>query len=192
MASKMMRRSQIQSQVLVYVLAVITMGMILLFGFQVIMGMKERAEMTKLIQFRSTIKTDIISIGMDYGTSKQKSYAPPANYRQICFVNLEYAELGKNEVNLRFQEKSEETQDLLGRNAYGILSDAIRDMVSENAARKNLFLCPPCTMQEYVGNITLTDKDGADTAFMCFPVANGKVTFRVTGLGDEAQISPQP
>jgi len=181
-----MGRAQIQSQVLVYILAVIIMAMILIFGYKALIDMKDRARMAQLIQFRSELKSEITSIGLDYGTSKLESFRPPADYRQVCFVNLDHTYEGVNDALLQVEEDLAQVEYIRGR---AIIKDGVRDMVSNGLVRKNMFLCPPCSDQEYVGNITILDKDGADTAFRCFGLSQGTLTLRISGLGDRAEIS---
>lgn len=173
-----MRKAQIQSQVIVYILAVITMGMILLFGFMAISNMKETVCMNQKVMFQKDLKSDIAAIGGDYGSSKIRNYQSPCgDYRKVCIVNLEY-----NEGDVR--------QILETANADPIIQDAVRDILNpdQNYERNNLFLCPPCVEQIYLGNITITD-GGLDTAYKCFNITQGRLSLRVTGMGNRAQIS---
>ena len=175
-----MRKAQIQSQVIVYILAVVIMGMILIFGFKAIMDMKDRARMAQLIQFRKDISSDIISVGVDYGTSKLKTYRVPPEFRQVCFVNLEHTSPSGD---------SDVVELVKATKASALVKNAVESIVEQGAARKNLFLCPPCSEQENVGNINILDENDEDTAFRCFNVSQGALSLRITGLGDMAQIS---
>jgi hypothetical protein len=183
-----MRTAQIQSQVIVYILAVIIMGMTLIFGYKAFSDMNQRACDIQRIQFRSDLKSDIASIGIEFGTSKLKSYRMPCgNYRQICFVNLDHTDwAGSNDV----------VEQMKNIKTTFSVRDAVSSMIPSPsnpdailAARKNLFFCPPCTYQDYVGNITLLDDHGDDTVFRCFNVSQGTLTLRIVGTGNIAQIS---
>ena len=179
-----MRTAQIQSQVIVYILAVIIMAMILIFGYKAFIDMNQKACEIQRIQFRSDLKSDIASIGITQD-SKLKSYRLPCgNYRQVCFVNLDHTDGANNDVIAQMKDL----------NIAFSVKDAVSSMIPSGpgttpAARKNMFLCPPCGDQEYVGNITLLDDQGADTVFRCFNVSQGTLTLRIVGLGDMAQIS---
>jgi purine-cytosine permease-like protein len=52
-------KAQIQSQVLVYILAVVIMAMVLVFGYRAVDGMKKQAEVAQLLTFRSDITNNI-------------------------------------------------------------------------------------------------------------------------------------
>lgn len=171
-----MRKAQIQSQVLVYVLAVIIMGMILVFGTKSIIDMKSNMCKTELAQFRNKIKSDISTIAQDYGTSKTKTYSLSCgDYREVCFVDM---------------DRGDVLDELNQNGASGIIIDSVQGMLQGGAALKNMYLCPPCTDQEYVGNITLSDAAGGETGYMCFDLAQGRASMRIKGLGNLAQISP--
>jgi hypothetical protein len=175
-------KAQIQSQVIVYILAVIIMAMVLVFGYKAVAGMKTQAETAQLLTFRSDLTNEIKSIGGDYGTSKVKFFSVPPKYRQVCLVNLEHSDAdGANDVYAQIQALK----------PSAIIKDAVKSMTmtGSNYERKNVFLCPTCVDQLYVGNITLLDKDGADTVFRCFDITQGNLKLTIVGLGDRAEIS---
>jgi hypothetical protein len=102
-------------------------------------------------------------------------------------VNLDHTSAdGINDVYERFQSLSPKPS--------AIIKDAVKSMTDpgSNYERKNVFLCPTCVDQLYVGNITLQDEKGDDAVLRCFNITQGSLRLMIVGLGDRAQISPPP
>lgn len=78
-----MKKSQIQSQVLVYILALFIIGVIMVYGYKSIINMRERAGEAEFIKFRNTVDQAVNSL--DYGSVKKRTFFPPRGYRQVCF-----------------------------------------------------------------------------------------------------------
>ncbi len=166
-------RGQINSQFLVYILAVVIMAIVLIYGYNAIVDMKDRANTVELITFKSDLKTAIKTMAVKYGSTKVESFKVPSGYTEICFVNLEYTD---NDPSAMIPA------------TYPIMKNAVADMLTENVEPKNLFLCPKCTEQEYVGNITLQE-DGEEVAYRCFDVQQSTIKIRIEGMGDRAVLS---
>jgi hypothetical protein len=178
-------RAQIESQVIVYVLAVIIMAMVLIFGYQAIHNLTEQGRLIQLKMCKDDLRTGIGSIASNYGSSKAlNNIRCPAEFTKVCFVNLDhpYTETGDNDV-----------MDYIGsidENDYPIIKDRVSGMVEDNFERMNVFLCPPCTEQFYVGKIALLAQNGDNTMFKCFtPTSGGALKLTVGGLGDGTSIS---
>jgi hypothetical protein len=173
-------RAQIQSQVIVYILAAVVMSLVLIFGYQAIQTITKNMEMAQFIRFKTDLSDGITSIAGRYGSSKVIELDCPAKFTKVCFVDLDVIKV--DEVNDESSPISQIKEPLI---MY-----SINDMVNPNLnfAKRNVFLCPPCTEQMYVGRIAFDDMD-PDDPFMCFAPSNGKLTLTVEGLGDGTRIS---
>lgn len=169
-------RAQINSQILVYVLSVIIMGMVLLYGFNAIKGIRERAAEVERITFKSEVRSAITSISSDYGSTKSKSFTLPQGFSELCFVNYEF-------------DRNEPFPYTLISEKYWVITDRVGDVMQAKAEPMNMFLCPNCLEQDYVGNITLIDKEGDNVAFLCFKPTGGTIRLKLEGKGDKTQIS---
>ncbi|OGM01323.1 hypothetical protein A3K72_03025 [Candidatus Woesearchaeota archaeon RBG_13_36_6] len=163
-----MRRSQIHAQVLVYILAMIIMALILAYGYNAIKDILNKGEFTSLVKFKTELKTSITSISHDYGSVKNEEFIVPTGFQEVCFVDL-----------------SKITAVLAGReiDSYPIVKNYINSIEGENAEPKNVFLIPPGTESDYVGNISV------DGGFLCFDASQGRIRVRLEGLGNRAKIS---
>jgi hypothetical protein len=167
-------KSQINSQILVYILAVIIMALVLAFGYKAINDMKVKAADIELITFRSNIQTEISKLAPQYETINVLSLKIPTKFREICFVDLNFATRpGGNEPSIP--------------DTYPVIRDLVPGMLN-GVEQKNLFLCPKCTDQLYVGNIIIKDESDQLVGFRCFPVRNGIIKLTVKGRGNGVTI----
>ena len=172
-----MRKAQINSQFLVYILAVIITAMILIYGYKAINDIRENAKTVERITFMSEIRTAVKSISPDYGTVKSRSFRVPSGYTEVCFVNLEYKENEAYAIISILPPK------------YQIMKEMVKAInAGDPVVPKNLYLCPNCADQEYVGNITLIENE-EEVAYICFPVQSGSIRLRLEGAGYMTIIS---
>ena len=167
-----MRKSQVQSQVFVYILGVIVMSLILLYGYRAVKGMMNRGEQTSLIKFKSDVKSTITTVSQDYGSVKVAEFEIPPNFRAVCFVNLNY-----NPTHLLSPAK-------INQDKFPYISDRVYDIIHHNSQKQNMFLMPQGTESDYVGNITVEAQ-----GFQCFNVSQGKLKLKIEGFGNRARLS---
>ncbi|MFH1398730.1 MAG: hypothetical protein ABIG95_01305 [Candidatus Woesearchaeota archaeon] len=163
-------KSQIQSQIFVYILGAIIMSLVLLFGYRSIRGMIGRGEQTSLLKFKSELKSTIATVSQDYGSIKLAEFEIPSGYRAVCFVNLTY---DRNHL-----------LDKIDGNHYPYIRDVVMDILdNSNAHKQNVFLMPPGTESDYVGNISV------NTGFHCFNASQKKIKIKIEGFGNRAILS---
>jgi hypothetical protein len=171
-------RSQINSQILVYILAVIIMAIVLLFGYKAIRDMMSGADTVELLTFKSDINTGISKLSTQYETTKFFTFKVPAGFRELCFVDLDFGTRPNGNVPTI-------------PDSYALIKNVVPDMLTNSVDPKNLFLCPKCTDQLYVGNIILKNQSDPDRDydFLCFPVKKGFVKLSIKGRGNGVTIS---
>ena len=160
-----MRKSQIHAQAFVYILAIIIMAMILAYGYTAVKDITKKGEFTALVKFKTDLKTSITSISHDYGSVKNQEFVVPTKFRQVCFVELS-------------------SSTLIPEEKYPIVNNYVKSVLDNNAEPRNVFLLPPGTESEYIGNITV-----ANNGFLCFNVTQGRINIRLEGLGNRVKIS---
>jgi hypothetical protein len=173
-----MRKAQINSQILVYILAVVITAIILIYGYKAINDIRTSADTVELLTFKSDLRSAITTISSDYGSIKVKVFRMPAGFSELCFVNYEF------QPNEAFAEVPSTLSS-----EYRLIKDRISSVMYDKVESKNVFLCPTCKEQDYVGNITLLDEEGSDVAFRCFHPSGGSLRLTLEGQGDKTQIS---
>ena len=165
-----MKKSQIQAQVFVYVLAMMVMGMVLLYGYRSIDTMQERAKQVDILALKNSVITSIEKVSNDYGTVRAPTFSIPKEYTEICFIDISNspAEDGlKSEHPLIYEAWEDESANVF----------IIKDLVDES------FM---------VGDEDNSLIDIADPNYICFEIKNSKVKVRLEGIGGKAQLSKPP
>src|SRR3989344_9330257 len=77
------RKAEMQSQIFIYILAMVIGVGILLYGYNAIKGFKSQADDVLLLQFENGIRNDLKTISFE--STKVKTYDLPSTVSQICF-----------------------------------------------------------------------------------------------------------
>jgi hypothetical protein len=161
-----MKNSQIQTQVFVYILSIIVVSLILLYGYNAIKGFKERNEQIAMIELENRLKSEISSVSADYANIARGEFTLPAEYKMICFVD--YSKFGTNAINC---------PGLTG-DSRTIVNDAVK------AGTANIFLVPDGSKNFKIGSIKVEDE-----RCTCITKAGMQVLVRMEGLGNGVKIS---
>lgn len=156
-----MRKAQIQSQIFVYVLALIIMSFVLIYGYKSLTSIKDKGDLASTINFKTDIKSAVSSISSDYGSIRVEEISVPPGFREVCFVDL-----STNEVP----------------DEYSLIKNYVDDVINNNAEPRNVFLYPEGIESVYVGEIEVEDE------FLCVDVSYGKISVKLEGLGNRARI----
>lgn len=159
-----MKNGQIQTQVFVYILSMIIVGLILLYGYNAIKGFKARQEQITEIELENQLKALINSASPKYGSIEKGELAMPSDYNIICFVDSRLLGFDNNDCGL--QEPS-----------AAIVKDAIQSSTA------NIFLIPDGSKNFRIGNIKV------DAGCICIPKTGSNAVFRAEGLGSGVKIS---
>ena len=164
-----MKKSQMIGQVFIYIVTVVVVGLILLFGYNAIMTVKGKSDEIILTKFKSDVANMVEVVSSDFGTVKIKSFELPARYTKACFV--------KNYGGFPDPDTSPST--LFDK--YPIMEDSVRDKVD-----KNLFLVEASVGASFfVGDIDVDDTYGV----LCFSATNNRIKVRFEGKGNHALLS---
>jgi hypothetical protein len=175
-------------QVFIFIIVVLTFGLIMVFGYKAISDFLEGGEEVAFVQFKNDLESSIKTIYTEYGSVREKTFRPPAKYTQICFIDLDYGDIAfakedlcdENIVACSVWEDALEAQRSSGDPGVGYKSVDI-----------NVFLTPDAPSIK-VHNIELFDENGVETGAYCFKITRGIFSLRMEGKGSHTKISPVP
>ena len=154
-------KAQSPGQVLIYVLSLIMISLIFVYGYNAVKDFRVRADQVAYIKLKTDLQSVVKAISPDYGSVKRESFALPEKYSEVCFVDLDAGVYGASNIH-----------------EYPIIEDSVNSNV-----QKNVFVISGAVDDSFdLGPITV------ENSFKCFPVLKGKLKLELEGLGDKAQI----
>ena len=162
-----MKKSQIQSQIFVYVPAMIVIAMVLLYGYRSIDMMRERANQVDLLSFKTDVRNAIEKVSNDYGTVRKPTFRVPEGYEEVCFIDLSKG------------------ADPLMEGLHPLVYEAWQDSSS------NVFLIKGLAKEFY-----LVDEEQPliridDEGYACSEVKHNHITVTLEGIGGKAKLTIQ-
>ena len=155
-----MKRAQIYSQIFIYVLTIILISFILVYGYNAVRNFRDRADQVACLKLKSELSNSVESISGDFGSIRKKDLQMCRGYTQICLV------------------ETFEKPKLPGR-----IDPVIKDSVLSNTGR-NAFLADKIAKESfYAGKISV------EPDVLCIKSVNNKVSLRLEGKGNHAIIS---
>ncbi len=186
----MKKKSQAQSQVFFYILGVVIIGLIILYGFNTIRGFGKRAEQAMVIKF----KTDLDSIvdTLDYGSIKIQEFSLLG--RKVCFVDLDADAQDVSQHSNICKPPEEDDADKGDYDPLICDSWATTDAV-------NVFLDPPPDITLVFPKLKIDSNNDAkqdavesncaeDRCYICMDIGeSGKIKLKFEGQGDSVLVS---
>ena len=154
------KRAQIVGQIFIYVLAIVVMGVILIYGYSAISDFRSKSSQVSTIRLQSDLSSSIDALSADYGSVKKKELHLD-EYSRICLV------------------ESYEQPSLDGLTVDPLIRDSIR-----SATGKNAFL-----LKETVEASFTVDAISVDPDVLCLPARVNRVELRLEGKGDHVDVS---
>jgi len=160
------RKSQIASQIFIYIIAIFVFSVILLYGYKAIKEFRDRSEQIAYIKFRTDLISTVKRVSPDFGTIEKKEFFIGGEYDKVCFVQSYNKEKDHNQIVASITD-----------------NPLIRDSIQNNVT-KNVFLFTTKLQESFdVGKINVTDR------YLCINVISGKVKVQFEGKGNHAYIS---
>ncbi len=155
------RNAQIVGQVFIYVLGIVIMGAILIYGYNAISDFRRQSEQVSAIKLQSELSSAIDALSSDFGSIK-KIELRVEGYSRICFV------------------ESHTTPSLDGLT----IDPLIRDSIASGTG-KNVFLLTNTVEASFtVESIAIFPLD-----VLCIEPHNNAVELRLEGKGDHVLLS---
>ena len=161
-----MKKAQIQAQVFVYVLAMIVISLVLLYGYRSIGTMNERAKQVDILSFQNEVIRAVEKVSNDYGTVRTPSFNIPQDYVEVCFIDIDNSPATElqSEHPLVYEAWEDESANVF----------LITDLVDES------FM-----IGESDDNILSIDEPN----YLCIEVKNRQAKVRLEGMGGKARLS---
>lgn len=169
-----MKKAQFIGQVFVFIIAAILFALILVYGYKAIAKFGEQRQEVALIQFQDDLKSAVAKTAVDYGSVKKFTIEVPADYEEVCFVDLE-----------TIRTNIEGMPDFIA-NERPLIADSIL-----GGSDQNVFLKPFPEQPIRIPPITVGG-DNAEQGYLCIPNTNVGIVLKLTGMGDKAKIELWP
>lgn len=158
-----MKKSQLYGQVFIYVLTIVLVSFILVYGYNTIQNFRQRTEQVACLKFQNDLRNSIEGIISDFESVKRKELQLCSDYNQVCFVET-------------FEQFDRDNPQANINNLDPILKNSIA-----SGSDRNVFLIGGNSF--YAGNMSV-EKD-----VLCIKSKNGKISLRLEGKGDHVLIS---
>jgi hypothetical protein len=167
------RKAQTAEQIFVYIIAIVVVGLIVVYGYSAIKSFSKRGEEVEYITLKTSIENAVKGIVSDYGSIKRPDIAMPGKYTMVCFVDK--AKSGGASVTPICDPNIPD-----GDRYYEPIVCS-----GWQTGRSNVFLVPDGSENFDVGTIVIE----GGYPFKCFDVVNNRIRLQLKGLGDKVEIS---
>ncbi len=167
------KKGQPTTQLFVYILAIVVIGLLLVLGVKYIGQIVTKVEEVDLLQFKTELESDAQKMKSAYGSWQKYEYNVPEGIDKICFLesfDQNYLNQGGNVC-----DASSDDYDFL-------ICDAWQD-----GSGGNVFASPMSAKIKTAIDIGEIET-GVDMSYVCFDVVASKVKIKMTGLGDKVKI----
>lgn len=156
-----MKKAQIQTQIFVYILALIVIALILLYGYSSIKGFVKRSDEVNLVQFRTDFSNAVEMQSHEYRSVIKKQVLLPRGYNSIMILDLDKA------ANVSIKTE------------YPLIYESWYGQVKEN-----VFLIGKSQLESfYAGKIFFDSNDN-----ILIEAPDRVVELRLTGMGSQTKI----
>jgi hypothetical protein len=168
------KKAQIQSQLFIYLLAIIVIGFLLVFGTRAIMSLFSTVDEIDLLKFKTDIESNAKRIAPNYGKWEKFSFDVPREIEKVCFVEHEGVDItAKQGAGLC---------DDMHSDYHFLMCNSWKDALSAN-----VFTVPFQSLQGgsiYLGEVQINGPDD----YLCVPVVDGKLDLKLVGRGNSLLI----
>ena len=155
-----MRKSQLYSHIFVYILTILLISFILVYGYNAVQDFKQRAEQVQCLKFMKDLQNAVESISSDFGSIKRKDLQLCGDYAQVCFI-----------------------ESVQSPNLPGGIDPIIKDSILSNTGN-NVFLVEKIAKDSFY-----TGKISVEPDVLCIKVVGGKISLRLEGKGNHVLLS---
>ena len=171
------KKAQIQAQLFIYILAIIVIGFLLVFGTRAIMDLFSTVDEIDLLKFKTDIESNAERIAPNYGKWEKFSFDVPREIEKVCFVEHENLALAT--------KQGEGLCDDLHPDFHFLMCNSWKDALSAN-----VFTVPFQSLQGgsiYLGEVKVNSPSN-QAHYLCVPVVDGKLDLKLIGRGNHLFI----
>lgn len=174
------KRAQV-NEVFTYIMAIIIIGMILLFGVKYIIKLQHNIQSIDLVQFKSQVESTAQKYAYQYGSWTKKDFSVPREIEFVCFFDLsKHTAAATSNICTGTAPASDPNKDV---GKQPLLCDGWQQ---GKEGTQNIMTVPFTTENPiHIGRLEVDNTQG----YKCFKVTAGKFTATITGLGDGVKIS---
>lgn len=162
---KFSKESQIYDQIFIYLLTIILVSFILVYGYNAVKDFRTRTDAISCLKFKNDLSNAVESILSDFGSVKRKDFHVCSDYKQVCFI----------ETFTEFNRDSPQS-NMIPINP--IVKDSIKSSVDSN-----VFLINDLPESFYIGNISV------DADIFCINAVSKLISLRLEGRGSHVLLS---
>jgi hypothetical protein len=156
----MKKKAQAHSQIFIYILSIIIVAVILIYGYKAISHFQTKADQVSMVKFKTDLESIIRIVGPDYGSVKRDEFIVGNDYKQLCLVD----------------------SDITDGNTLTGAHPIIKDIVSSGSG-ENAFLMSDKIEEKFnIGKIEIS------TNILCISVTRGRIRMEFEGKGDRTEI----
>jgi len=154
------QKAQIYGQIFIYILTIVLVSFILVYGYNAVQNFKSRADKVACLKFKNDLSNAVEGILSDFGSVKIKEFQLCPPYTKVCFV---------------------ETYE--SPNLPSSTDPVIRDSIASNTGR-NIFLVEDIAKDSfYAGKISV------EPDVLCIKSSNNKIRLKLEGRGNYVLLS---
>ena len=165
-----MKNAQVIGEVFIYILAVVLFSLIMIYGYNSIRNLGEKADTVVILQLGKQLSSAVKKTTSDYGTVIKEEVSIPNKYDKVCFIDLSYT--GQESTSIC----------TLGNQDYNpVICNSWKDRIS-----KNMFLISKDTdvISIDIGKIKISKEH-----YFCQNVIFGKIALKLEGKGSYVEFS---
>lgn len=163
-----MRKGQIIGQVFIYILSIVIISAILIYGYTAVSEFQERSQNVAKVKLQNDITNAISKLSSDYGSVQRKELYL-GEYLEMCFVD-----------NYEPNPTTPPTTNKL-------IVDSVQSRTGNN-----VFLLKETLEQSFQSGIISVGDDGVsavDNDVVCIDAISNRVEVRLEGRGDHVHVS---
>lgn len=153
-------KAQIYGQILIYVLTIMVVSLILVYGYSAVQNFKKRAEDVSCLKMKNDVQNAVEGMSGDFGSVKRKDIQLCAGYSEACFV-----------------------ESFENPNLPGSIDPIIKDSVLSGTGR-NVFLVDNMARDSFSAGRISVEPD-----VLCIRAVNSKISLRLEGKGNHVLLS---
>lgn len=157
-----MKKSQIYSHVFIYILTIILVSIILIYGYNTIKNFRQVGERICLLKFENELRNIVEAMSSDFESIKRKDIQL-CGYTQACFVDFHLLASPSPSLSLT-------------------LDPIIRDSIKSKTGKNTFIVRDIAEESFYVGNISV------EPDVLCIKPINDKISLRLEGKGSHVLL----
>lgn len=191
-----MRRAQVQ-QIMIFVIGLVVVGLILLFGYAVIDGLnQDRCEIQRT-QFGSNL-IQAIDRNKAFGTSQSVTLQAPCDAAHVCFVDRRIIDdpSGSTTSNPDWHEKIDIGSSSASLAVRSVIKSSVETNINalRSGDQTNVFTVNSQRLVEPMEQFStaaaaIRVTDSSQPSAICIATSNEQLRMRMTGSGREVTIS---